>query len=197
MVWQFNFSEYETTGGGTWLVAGIGDYWSKYEFGWHWSPTANQHDTIAAAELSLSEAERLLGGRSLLEHLTDPATGKIVPITLVTDNSGPFRPFRFEHFITNRPELRHVRTRVKTPGQNGIRERAFQSLKYERLYRKQPDDALDLVREADAFRAEFNHIRPTRPCPGTAPPTSTPAAPTPPPPTFPTPKSCQLLDAGH
>ena len=98
MVWQFDFSEYETTGGGTWRVAGIADYWSKYEFGWHWSPTANQHDAIAGVELALAEAQRLLGGPTLLEHLTDPDTGEIVPITLVTDNGGPFRSFRFEAF---------------------------------------------------------------------------------------------------
>jgi transposase InsO family protein len=49
---------------------------------------------------------------------------------------------------------------VKSPGQNGVRERAFGSLKYERLYREPIDDALDLVREAEAFRAEFNTVRP-------------------------------------
>ena len=27
MVWQFDFSEYETSKGGTWRVAGIADYW--------------------------------------------------------------------------------------------------------------------------------------------------------------------------
>ncbi len=31
---------------------------------------------------------------------------------------------------------------------DGIRERAFESLNYERLYREQNDDALDLVRQA-------------------------------------------------
>jgi putative transposase len=36
-VWQFDFSEYETCRGGTWRTAGVADYWSKYEFGWHWS----------------------------------------------------------------------------------------------------------------------------------------------------------------
>lgn len=102
----------------------------------------------------------MLNGISLVDHLTDPATGEIVLITLVTDNGGPFRSFRFEHFITAHPELRHIRTRVRTPGQNGVREPAFQSLKYERLYREQIDDALDLVREADAYRTEFNTIRP-------------------------------------
>lgn len=161
MVWQFDFSEYETTGGGTWRVAGVADYWSKYEFGWHWSATANQYDAIEAVELALAQAQRLLPeGQSLVEHLTDPDTGEIVPITLVTDNGGPFRSFRFEAFIASRPELRHVRTRVKSPGQNGVRERAFGSLKYERLFREQIDDALDLVREAEAFRVEFNTIRP-------------------------------------
>jgi len=159
-VWQLDFSEYDTPTGGTWRVAGVADYWSKYEFGWHWSPTANQHDAIAAVELALAEAQRLLGDTPLVEHLTDPDTGEVVPITLVTDNGGPFRSFRFGALVTSRPELRHVRTRVKSPGQNGVRERAFQSLKYERLYREPIDDALDLVREADAFRVEFNSIRP-------------------------------------
>ena len=160
MVWQFDFSEYETPTGGTWRLAGIADYWSKYEFGWHWSPTANQHDAIAAVEFALAEAQRLLGGPTLVEHLTDPDTGEVVPITLVTDNGGPFRSFRFGALIASRPELRHVRTKVRSPGQNGVRERGFQSLKYERLYREPIDDALDLVREADAFRVEFNTIRP-------------------------------------
>ena len=95
-----------------------------------------------------------------MEHLTNPDTGEIVPITLVTDNGGPFRSFRFAAFIAARPGLRHVRTRVRSPGQNGVRERAFGSLKYERLYREQIEDPLDLVREAEAFRVEFNRIRP-------------------------------------
>jgi transposase InsO family protein len=47
-VWQLDFSEFETAHGGTWRVAAVIDYWSKYEFAWHWSPTANQYDTIAA-----------------------------------------------------------------------------------------------------------------------------------------------------
>lgn len=159
-VWQLDFSEFETAHGGTWRVAAVIDYWSKYEFAWHWSPTANQHDAIAAVELALAEAEQLLAGPSLLEHLTDPDTGEIIPITLVTDNGGPFRSFRFGALVAARPELRHVRTRVRTPGQNGVRERSFQALKYERLYREQIDDHLDLVREADTFRDEFNRTRP-------------------------------------
>ncbi len=32
-VWQLDFSEFETTGGGTWRIAACTDYWSKYELG--------------------------------------------------------------------------------------------------------------------------------------------------------------------
>jgi transposase InsO family protein len=37
-VWQLDFTEFETTSGGTWRLAGCRDYWSKYELGWHVSP---------------------------------------------------------------------------------------------------------------------------------------------------------------
>lgn len=45
-VWQLDFSEFETTTGGTWRLAGCRDYWSKYEHPFHISPTANQFDAI-------------------------------------------------------------------------------------------------------------------------------------------------------
>ncbi len=83
------------------------------------APTANQHDAIAAVELALTEAERL-AGCPLLDLAERDGQGDVVPlVTIVTDNGGPFRSFRFEAFIAIHPELRHVRTRVKTPGQNG------------------------------------------------------------------------------
>ncbi len=137
----------------------MADYYSKLEFGWRWSPTANQHDAIATLEAAIVEAERL-AGMPLLDAVTDPQTGEIHPVVVVTDNGGPFRSFRFEAYIAARSELRHVRTRVRSPGQNGVRERAFGSLKYERLYREQIDDATELERHAEAFRIEFNTIRP-------------------------------------
>ena len=159
-VWQLDFSEYETTKGGTWRCGGIA-YWSKYEYGWHWSPTANQFDAIAAVELAVAEAERLLDHQLVDLCTVDPETGELLPaITVVTDNGGPFKSFRFGTFITGHPALTHVRTKVKSPGQNGVRERAFGSLKYEKLYLEPIDDPLDLVREAEKFRIEFNEIRP-------------------------------------
>ncbi len=159
-VWQLDFSEFETTAGGTWRLAGCRDYWSKYELGWHIAPTANQHDAIAAVELALTEAARL-AGRPLVDLAEHDEQGNVIPlVTIVTDNGGPFRSFRFEAFIATHPELRHVRTRVKTPGQNGSRERGFGSLKYEKLFLEEIPDALDLVAHAEDYRVEYNTVRP-------------------------------------
>jgi transposase InsO family protein len=160
-VWQLDFSEFETTGGGTWRIAACTDYYSKMELGWHLSLTANQHDAIAAVELALAEAERLAGHPLLDDCPTDPETGELLPVvTVVTDNGGPFRSARFAAFIARRPELHHVRTRVRTPGQNGVRERGFESLKYERLYREHVPDGLALAAHAEHYRVEFNTVRP-------------------------------------
>ena len=157
---QLDFSEFGTTGGGTWRLAGCRDYWSKYGLGWHVAPTANQHDAIAATELALAEAERLTGSR-LVDPAPRDADGTVRPlVTIVTDNGGPFRSFRFEAFIATRPELRHVRTRVRAPGQNGSRERGFGSLKYEKLFLEEIPDALDPVRHAEDYRLEYNTVRP-------------------------------------
>ena len=152
--------EFETTSGGTWRIAGCRDYWSKYAHRFHISPTANQHDAIAAVELALAEAAEL-GGRPLRDLAQVDDQGNIKPVvTIVTDNGGPFRSFRFEAFIATHPELRHVRTRVRTPGQNGSRERGFGTLKYERLYIDEIDDAVMLAKHAENYRIEYNTIRP-------------------------------------
>ena len=71
-------------------------------------------------------------------------------------NGGPFRSFRFEAFIELHPELRHVRIRVRTPGQNGSRERGFGTLKYERLFIDEIDDAVMLAKHAEDYRVEYN-----------------------------------------
>src|SRR5660398_324036 len=159
-VWQLDFSEFETTSGGTWRIAGCRDYWSKYEHRFHISPTANMHDAIAAVELALAEAAEL-AGRPLRDLAQVDQQGNVQPVvTTVTDNGGPFRSFRFEAFITTHPELRHVRTRVRTPGQNGSRERGFGSLQYECLFREEIDHGLELVEQINAYRNDYNHVRP-------------------------------------
>lgn len=53
--------------------------------------------------------------------------------TIVTDNGGPFRSFRFEAFIATHSCATSAPW-VWTPSQNGSRERGFGSLKYQRLF---------------------------------------------------------------
>jgi putative transposase len=158
-VWQLDFTEFETAAGGTWRIAGCADYYAKYEFGWHLATTQNAADAIAALRLALDEAASLLG-RPLLEAVTDPATGEIRPVKVVTDNGPAFKSAAFARFIAAHPELEHIRTRKKSPNTNGVRERAFGSLKYERLYREEIPDGLTLAEHAHAYRAEFNATRP-------------------------------------
>lgn len=160
-VWQLDFSEYETTAGGTWRIASCRDYWAKHEFDAHVSPTSNMHDAVAAVELALVEAELLIGHPLIDDCEIDAETGEVLPVlTIVTDNGGPFRSFTFEAFIATRPELRHVRTRVRTPGQNGSRERGFGTMKYEWLFREEIDSGLELVEQIRTYREDYNHVRP-------------------------------------
>jgi len=91
----------------------------------------------------------------------DAETSESRPVvTIVTDNGGRFRSFRLEAFIAAHPELAHVRTRVKSPGQNGSRKRGFGTLKCDRLYIDEIDDALMLTKQAEDYRREYNEIRP-------------------------------------
>jgi len=100
-------------------------------------------------------------GRPLIDSCVGDEAGNVIPaVTIVTDNGGPLRSLRFEHFITTHPELRHVRTRVRTPGQNGSRERGFGTLKYERLFLEEIDDVLSLVEHTQIYRDDYNHVRP-------------------------------------
>ena len=160
-VWQLDFSEFETTQGGTWRIAGCRDWYSKFEHPFHVSPTGNQYDAIAAIELALADYETRVGHPLVDECQIDLETGELLPVlTIVTDNGGPFRSLNFELFIMAHPELRHVRTRVKSPGQNGSRERGFGTLKYERLFLDEIPDALTLIERAEDYRVEYNTERP-------------------------------------
>ncbi len=96
----------------------------------------------------------------------DVETGELLPVvTIVTDNGGPFRSSRFEAFIELHPGLAHVRTPVKSRGQNGSRERGFGTLKYEQLYIDEIDDAVMLAKHAEQYpdRVQPNQARGTGP----------------------------------
>jgi len=158
-VWQCDFTEFVTRMGGTWRIGGVADYWSKLELGYHVATTANHRDAIETVELALTETERLLG-QTLLEAVTDHQTGELRPVALVTDNGPCFKSARFAAFVDAHPELIHIRTQRNSPGQNGVRERAFGSLKYEHLYRHEIDDGHQLGLEAESYRQLFNTVRP-------------------------------------
>ena len=133
----------------------------KLELGYHVATTQNHRDAIETVELALAETKRLYG-RSLLELVTDQTTGEIRPVAVVTDNGPCFKSTRFAAFVDQHPELIHIRTKRKSPGQNGVRERAFGSLKYEHLYRHEIDDGHDLGLHVERYRQLFN-TRPAAP----------------------------------
>ena len=47
-----------------------------------------------------------------------------------------------------------------TPHTNGVIERWFEALKYERLYREDIADGIDLAEHVAAFTDEYNRVRP-------------------------------------
>ena len=99
-------------------------------------------------------------GKSLLEDCTDPETGEITPVTVVTDNGPCYKSSKFLIFIASHPELNHVRTRHHSPETNGVVERFNQSLKYEHLYRNEISNGQHLVEEIKSYCDLYNHIRP-------------------------------------
>lgn len=158
-VWQTDFTEFETSRGGTWRLAPVVDYATKLCLAVPASGTTGARDAIASIEAAIAEAEHLLG-HPLLEDCVDPHTGELEPVTIVTDNGPAYKSADFLRFIASRPELAHVRTRHHAPETNGVVERFNQSLKYEHLYRLEIADVIALVDEADAYRDLYNAIRP-------------------------------------
>lgn len=134
-VWQFDFSEFETQGGGTWNLGGLVDYAGKLALACPITATKTHRDAIAALEAARDRVTDLLG-RTLAEDCVDPATGELVPLIVVTTTAPASRPPEFARHLRSRPELRHVRTRVNSPQTNGQIERFFGAIKYEHLYRR-------------------------------------------------------------
>ena len=81
------------------------------------SPTANQFDAIDAVELALDDYEQMFGHPLREECRVDVETGEILPVvTIVTDNGGPFRSFRFEAFIELQGALEDCRNALALLG---------------------------------------------------------------------------------
>jgi len=116
-------------------------------------------DAVASVGAAIAEAEQLLG-RPLLADLTDPATGEITPIFLVSDNGPCFKSAAFARFIDSWPEFVHVHTRRRSPQTNGVTERYHGAIKIEALWRELPADGTEMTRMVEGFRCLFNEIRP-------------------------------------
>ena len=114
---------------------------------------------IAALEQAIEQVEVLLG-RPLLADCVDVDTGEVEPLVIVTDNGPAMRSIAVARWFNARPHLKHVRTRHKAPETNGVIERWFESLKYERLYRHDIDDGLVLGEHVADFLDQFNRLRP-------------------------------------
>jgi putative transposase len=157
-VWQMDFSEFETSAGGIWRIGGVCDYWAKPALAARIAATATALDPIAALEQAIDAAEALLGHPLILDCVND--ADEIEPIAVVTDNGAPMRSIPVARWFTARPHFVHIRTRHRSPGTNGVIERFFESLKYERHYRHDIADGDDLARHVDDYIDTYNHIRP-------------------------------------
>jgi putative transposase len=170
-VWQTDFSEFETAGGGIWRICAVIDYATKYCLAARITPTGRGVDALACLDAAVDEAERVLGLDDLRDdrgelELVDENTGEVIdvvpaPIAVVSDNGSCFRGETYQSaFAGDEPLLRHVRTRVRSPQTNGVIERFFGTLKYEHLYRAPIDDGGALAMATARFRDIYNRIRP-------------------------------------
>jgi len=158
-VWQMDFFELETSGGGTWRSGDVIDYACKLVLAGPVTATQTGADAVASVQAAIAEAERLLE-MPLLADLTDLATGEVTPIFLVSDNGPCFKSSTFARFIASRPELTHVRTRRRSPHTNGVIERYHGAIKIEYLWRDLPADGAEMTHMVGAFRQLYNTIRP-------------------------------------
>ena len=158
-VWQTDFSELETAGQGVWQLGGVVDYAAKVALACPVSATKTWRDAVAALENARDRAGELLG-QPLIDDVTDPQTGEITPVIVVSDNGACYRSAGFATHIAQRPEFAHVRTRHRAPETNGVIERFFQSAKYEHLYRHEIDDGQALAEHIDRYLSVYNQVRP-------------------------------------
>jgi len=158
-LWQADFSEYETSAAGVWYLGGVVDYWAKVNLACEGSIRKTAKDAIVFFEAALAEVEELLGV-SWVEDLTDPSTGKIGTLRIVTDNGSCFKSGAFAAWVASKRHIVHIRTRNKAPWTNGVIERFFGAIKYEHLYRREIGDGLALAAEVDIYQRIYNTIRP-------------------------------------
>jgi transposase InsO family protein len=158
-VWQMDFTEFETTWGGTWRICCVVDYATKYVLAAPISATCKGRDAVHALSCAIARAEEVLC-HELVGDCVDLGSGELVRLRIVTDNGAAFKSDAFWRFVTGRPHLEHIRTRHYAPETNGVVERFNRSLKYEHLYQREIANAAELAEEVAAFLEVFNEVRP-------------------------------------
>lgn len=158
-VWQTDFSEFETTAGGTWQLSGVVDYAAKFCLTCPVTATKTWREAVAALEAARERAGEVLGG-PLIADLVDRDTGELHPIRVVTDNGPCYKAGAFGRYIRSRPEFEHVRTRHRSPETNGVIERWYESIKYEHLYLHEIDDGPALAEHVAGYQRIYNDERP-------------------------------------
>lgn len=158
-VWQTDFFELETSGGGTWRSGDVIDYVTKFVLAGPVTATQTHRDAINAIEDARAQVHDLLG-HSLLDDVTCTATGQITPVILVSDNGPCYKSHAFARYVASRPELTHVRTRRKSPQTNGVIERYHGAIQIEHLWRDLPADGAEMTAKVEAFRQLYNNVRP-------------------------------------
>jgi putative transposase len=158
-VWQTDFFELETSGGGTWRSGDVIDYATKLVLAGPVTATQTTRDAISAIEDARAQVHDLLG-RPLLKDVTCPITGELTPVIVVSDNGPCYKSAAFTRYIDSRPELTHVRTRRKSPQTNGVIERYHGAIQIEHLWRELPADGAQMTAMVEAFRQLYNTIRP-------------------------------------
>ena len=167
-VWQLDFSEFETTAGGTWWLAGCRDSGRSTSIrstsrprrtsmtpstpsSWPW-PTPRPCSATAT---------RTMPGR--------PPTGELLPVVMiVTDNGG-----RSGCSASRRSSSWTPESPMSGPASRRLGRTAHANVasapEYERLYIDEIDDAVDLAERAEDYRVEYNETRPQKPSRGTGP----------------------------
>lgn len=76
--------------------------------------TKTTRDAIAFFEAALAEGETVLDV-DWIDDLTDPGTGEIGTLKLVTDSGSCFKSRDFSAWIASKRHLVHIRTAKKSP----------------------------------------------------------------------------------
>jgi putative transposase len=158
-VWQTDFFELETSGGGTWRSGDVIDDATKLVLAGPVTATQTTRDAIAAIEDARCHVHDLLG-RPLIDDVTCSHTGQLTPVIRVSDNGPCYKSQGFARYVGSRPELTHVRTRRRSPQTNGVIERYHGAIQIEALWRELPADGAEMTTRVEAFRQLYNHVRP-------------------------------------